>query len=102
MSHTITKNSSIAGIAAIVTVTIQNYISGGETFTLNEFLIPPSGFLGAIFGTVPASGNSLAVPLFPLLDAGKVKLFRFVAGVPTEIPTTNNLNASVIAFLLTQ
>lgn len=97
MSHTI--NSGGSNVQAI-TATIVNYVVGGEQFTIAEFGI--RNILGVILGTVPASANSLAVPLFPVLDAGKVKLFRFVAGVPTEIPATNNLNAILTAIILIQ
>jgi hypothetical protein len=54
---------------------------------------------GLIFGTVPPNQNSLAVPLVPILSSGKIMLYRFVSGVPTEIPTTNALNAVISALI---
>lgn len=95
MSHSITAEGGTN--VSFVIVTILNYVSGGEAFTAAEFnLTKINGF---ILGQVGPGSNSLGVPLFPVVDGGKVKLFQFVGGAPTEIPTTNNLNAAVPALL---
>lgn len=92
MSHTLSQNAP--DILAFVKLTIVNYVAGGEAVNPSE--VSMSGVIdGVIFGTVPAGQNSLAVPLFPLLNAGKVMLFRFVSGAPVEIPPTTALNAII-------
>lgn len=95
MSHTL----NIENGCQIVSMTIQNYTSGGEQVTLAE-LGNRLAIDGVILSNIPASANSLGVPLFPILDGGKVKLFRFVSGSPAEIPTTANLNASLVAIIV--
>jgi len=94
MSHTVTTSVSPnqSGIA-IFTATIVNYVSGGEQFAASDFRV--TSILNVIMGNVPASANSLGVPLFPILDAGKVRLFQFTAGAPVEIATTTGLNAAI-------
>ena len=81
----------------LIQTTVNNYVSGGETYTAAEFNV--DAVLGLLFGTVPASANSLSVPLFPVLDGGKIKLFQFVSGTPTEIATTSGLNAVITALI---
>ena len=95
MSHTFSKLNVEQFVPA--SLTIIDYTSGGEAVTLNE--LGAAGIDGAIFGQVPPAQNSLGVPLFPILNAGKVVLIRFVGGVPTEIPTTVGLNALVFALV---
>lgn len=95
MSHTI---SAVNGRnIKFVQVVIVNYATGGESFTAGEF--QQESVLGFVLGQVPASQNSLGAPLFPIFDAGKVKLFQFTAGSPAEIPPTTALNATVSALL---
>jgi hypothetical protein len=94
MSHSLTL---LAGSQAFPgTLTIINYVVGGESVTLAE--LAGLALSGCIFGTVPPGSNSLGVPLFPLLSGGKILLFRFTAGAPVEIAATTALNA-VIPFL---
>jgi hypothetical protein len=96
MSHTLQELS--APDTTWVVLTIVNYTVGGESVALSE-LNNAYAVNGMIVGTVPTSQNSLGVPLFPLFDGGKVKLFRFVSGAPAEIPTTSALNAVVHALV---
>jgi hypothetical protein len=95
MSHTIADVSG--SNIRFVKVTVVNYATGGEAFTAVEF--HQEQVLGFIFGQVPASQNSLSTALFPIFDAGKLRLFQFVSGAPQEIPPTAGLNAVVVAFL---
>ena len=92
MSHSVQNAGSTNMKYALVT--IINYTQGGEQFTVADF---PSVLVivSALPGQVAASANSLGVPLFPVLDGGKVKLYEFVSGSPTEIPTTTALNAVI-------
>ena len=84
----------IGNIVGFMILTIVDYTNGGETVSVANLNYPPN-FLGADLGTVPPTKNSLGVPLFPVLDGAKVKLFRFVSGSPVEIPTTAGLNAQI-------
>lgn len=95
MSHTIDPVSG--SNLRFVQPTIVDYVTGGESFTAAEFQVEQ--ILGVLLGEVPANQNSLGVPLFPLLNAGKVQLFRFVGGAPVQIPSTVGLNAVVPAIL---
>lgn len=98
MSHSINNFSPSDVTLKVGQLTIVNYTVGGEA--VNPLVdLGVSRIGGAILGTVPAGQNSLAVPLFPILSGGNILLFRFVAGVPTEIPSTTALNA-VIPFLV--
>jgi hypothetical protein len=99
MSHTINQLNN--NLCFFVSFTIVNYVAGGESVLPTEFPAPITQIDAVVFGTVPATGNSLATPLLPLLEGGKVKLIRWVGGVPTEIPTTNALNATVWAVVHT-
>ena len=84
----------ISTYVGFTTVTIGDYTNGGEQVSVAGLNYPPN-FLGASLGNVPASKNSLGVPLFPVLDGAKVRLYRFVSGAPAEIPTTAGLNAQI-------
>lgn len=91
MSHSVQSTSPNVQYAV---VTIINYAVGGEQFSIADF---PSilSIVSALPGQVAASANSLGVPLFPVLNAGKVKLYQFTAGAPVEIPATSALNAVI-------
>jgi hypothetical protein len=91
MSFSIGQISTFVGFAIL---TIGDYTNGGEQVSVASLNFPPN-FLGADLGTVPSTKNSLGVPLFPVLEGAKVKLFRFVSGSPVEIPTTAGLNAQI-------
>jgi len=97
MSHTFNGIFNISGFVAFASMTIVNYTSGGETINASEFEF--AGINGFLLGMVPAASNSLGVPLFAegkiSAISTKVKLYHFVSGVPTEIPTTTALNALV-------
>jgi hypothetical protein len=95
MSHTNSVQQSQQ--IRMIQTTIVNYTQGGEAYTAAEFAV--NGVVGVLLGQVPASANSLGVPLFPILDGGKVKLFQFSGGSPAEIPTTNTLNAVITALI---
>lgn len=99
MSHTILFNTNYnAGSLIPVQLTIVNYVSGGEAVSsadVNGVTVD-----GVIFAQVPPAKNSLNVVLFPILDGGKIRLFQFVGGVPTEIPSTTALNAVIVALVL--
>ncbi len=99
MSHTLVLDSKLNAFPLrLVKVTIVDYAVGGETITPSE--IDNSATIdGVILGSVPPTQNSLGVPLFPILSGGKVMLFRFVSGVPTEITATTALNAVVTALV---
>jgi hypothetical protein len=90
MSHTLSQLSSLTVFA---TVTIIDYPAGGEPVSVVG--LNYNNFLGVCLGQVPPSQNSLNVPLFSVLDGGKIRLFRFVSGAPQEIPATSGLNAVV-------
>lgn len=96
MSHTISKRASFIEIAP-VQLTVVDYVVGGEAVTPAE--LGCVGVNGVILGQVPPAQNSLAVPLFPILSAGKIMLFRFVGGLPVEIPATTALNAVLTGIL---
>lgn len=99
MSHTLTLDATLNAFPLrLVRVTIVNYVVGGETVTPSE-IDNASTIDGVILGNVPPGQNSLGVPLFPILNAGKIMLFRFVSGVPTEIAATTALNAVVTALV---
>lgn len=100
MSHTFGTFERANGLE-YSTLTIVNYVVGGEAINPAELLPSgtPPGVLGVIFGNVPPAKNSLGVLLFPVLDSGKVRLFQFVSGAPVEIATTNNLNAQIPAMI---
>lgn len=102
MSHTTTfSTNNNAGALIPVQLVIQNYTLGGEPVSLAD--VPgASSVAGVILGSVPPGQNSLGVPLFPILDAGKIRLFQFTGGSPVEIPTTAALNATVTAIVLTK
>ncbi len=91
MSFSIGPIATVVGFAIL---TIGDYANGGEQVSVAGLNFPPN-FLGASLGIVPASKNSLGVPLFPVLNGAKVQLFRFVSGSPVEIPTTAGLNAQI-------
>lgn len=94
MSHTI--NNSNPQHTAYVRVTIVDYATGGEAVSTSEILPGDLSTVDSVmFGTVPPGQNSLNAPLFPILIAGKIALFRFVSGAPVEIPPTTGLNAVV-------
>lgn len=96
MSHSI--QNLVTGRLAPGKLTIVDYVAGGEVVASSE--IPNTVTIDLVFlGTVPATQNSLAVPLFPLLNAGKIMLFRFTAGAPAEVSATVGLNA-VVPFLV--
>ena len=96
MSHSILSTVN-PGAFVFIQVQIVNYVVGGEAVTASEFHI---GAVDAVlFATIPASQNSLAVPLFPILESGKIKLYRFVSGAPSEISATTNLNATMSALV---
>lgn len=102
MSH-ITNYSTNNNTGALIPVqmVIQNYTLGGESVSLND--VPGvTAVAGVIMGSIPSTQNSLGVPLFPILDAGKIRLFQFTAGSPVEIPTTTALNATITAIVLTK
>lgn len=91
MSHT---DSPANGDALkFLLLTVVNYTAGGEPVTANDAGVKAVD--AVFFGTVPASQNTLAVPLFPLLDGGNIKLFQFVSGSPVEIATKVGLNAVI-------
>jgi hypothetical protein len=92
VSHSVQNGKSSNNIRW-ATVTIINYVAGGESFSVADFDVLT--IISAIPGQVAASQNSLGVPLFPVLDGGKVKLYRFTSGAPVEIATTANLNAVI-------
>lgn len=96
MSHTDQNTSSIQTVP--FAFTIVNYATGGEAVSPTEFG-GATPITGVVFGDVPPGLNSLGITLFPLLVAGKVTLREFSGGVFTEIPTTNNLNATVVGFI---
>lgn len=81
-----------------VLLTIQNYATGGEPVSASE--VSAQSVRGVVMGTVPPTANSLAVPLLPILDGGKIKLFQFSGGSFVEIPPTTALNAQVSAVIL--
>lgn len=98
MSH---SNTQLGGNTAIfpARLTIIDYALGGETVLPSEIHPNATGVDAVWFATIPASQNSLGVPLFPLLNAGKVMLFRFTSGSPVEIAATTGLNATVSALV---
>ena len=91
MSFSLGQIGTVIGFAI---ATIGDYANGGEQVSVAGLNFP-ANFLGAALGTVPPTKNSLGVPLFPVLDGSKIKLFRFVSGSPVEIPTTAGLNAQI-------
>lgn len=98
MSHTLASNPILNTFPLLpVKLTIIDYATGGEVVTPDELGV--TTISGVIFGTVPAGQNSLGGPLFPLLNAGKVMLFRFTSGSPVEIAATVGLNASITALV---
>ena len=92
MSHTL----QIFGPAFLLpcSLTIINYAVGGELVSPSE-VASPSGVNMVLLGTCPPTQNSLGVPLFPVLSAGKIMLFRFTSGSPVEIGATTSLNAVI-------
>ena len=96
MSHTLNFGGPGSGQRTVL-ITIIDYTNGGEAFTLSEFSI--NTLQGVILGNIPPSGSSLAVPLFPVLDGAKVRLFQFVSGSPVEIASKVALNASMMAII---
>lgn len=98
MSHTLTQLNE--NQVQYVKLVIQNYATGGEAVAISELGTDGAlGVDGVMLATVPAGQNSLAVPLFPVLSAGKIVLFQFVGGTPTEIPPTTALNANVFGIV---
>jgi hypothetical protein len=95
LSHSLQLLSSDSWQSA--QLTIINYVVGGESVLPSE--LDASTIDGVIFAEVPPGQNSLNALLFPVLNAGKIMLFRFVAGVPTEIPATSALNAIITALV---
>jgi len=79
-------------------MTIQDYSAGGESISLSE--IEATQLDGVVFGNCGPTQNSLSSLLIPVLISGKVMLFRFVSGVPTEIPPTIGLNATFPALVV--
>jgi hypothetical protein len=94
MSHTLKQ---VGGTCIPVTMTIVNYVSGGEAFTLAELGI--STVTGFMLGTVGPTLNSLGVALFPLWTGTTTKLFQLSGGTLAEIPTTNALDAVISSVL---
>jgi|SRR5579859_4454889 len=91
MSHTVAPANGDTLRFALLT--IVNYAVGGELVSAAD--VGVSGVDAVIMGSVPASKNSLGVPLFPILDTGKIRLFQFVSGAPVEIAATTALNAVI-------
>lgn len=91
MSHTVSPpNGNLFEFAML---TIVNYTAGGEPVSASD--VGVNGVDGVFMSPVGTTNNSLGSILFPLLSAGKILLFRFVAGAPVEIPTTVALNALI-------
>jgi hypothetical protein len=90
MSHTLTPTNGLT--ERWVILTIVNYATGGEPVAPTE-IDGVTAVDAILIGTVPANQNSLGVPLFPVLNSGKIQLFRFVSGSPAEVPPTTGLNA---------
>src|SRR5690242_12619468 len=88
MAHTTVYTP--ARFAGIFTITISNYVSGGENFSLAEFGLNALPVLPTIN---PSNRNSLGVLLFPLVVGGNLRLFQLTAGAFSELPTTNGINA---------
>lgn len=98
MSHVLTQLPESHVIP--LTLLIVDYAVGGEAVALSE--LGPRGVFGVsgvMLAPCPPSQNALAAVLFPILDAGRVKLFRFVSGAPVEIPATAGLNATLFGFV---
>lgn len=92
MSHTVQQSSG--GTLYFVLITIVNYTNGGEPVAASD-ITGVFAVDGIIMGNVPASANTLGVPLFPILSGGKIVLFQFVSGAPVEIATKTGLNAVI-------
>src|SRR5579872_4526339 len=94
MSHTEDPNEIQT---AAVSLTIVDYVTGGEAVNAEDFGIP--SFTNGCFGIIPPSQNSLGVHLFPMVIGTTIKLFQLVSGVLTQIPTTPGLNAVLVGFM---
>ena len=88
MAHTITYTP--ARFSGIFTVTVTNYVAGGESFTLADFALNALPVLPVVNAS---NRNSLNALLFPLVVGGNLKLFQISGGVFSELPTTNGINA---------
>ena len=95
MSHTF--QTDFLAYAPVI-LTIHNYVNGGESVpipALNGMTV------NVLMGIVPPWKNSLGVTLYPLqFPNAIIRLFQFQAGTFSEIPTTNNLNAEIIGWIL--
>lgn len=98
MSHTL---QALPNTGQVYQITIQNYTTGGEQVQSSEIATIAS-IAAVIFGQVAPSQNSLGVPLFPILNAGKIMLFQMSGGALSQIPTTSALNAVVNAYVVVQ
>ena len=98
MSHTLSKVN--LGNNALAAILIQNYVQGGETFTLAEL------GLTSVTGVYLIPLNSLqGVPLpmeydLVLGSGGSVKLMSKASGDTQECSTTTGLNYGFLALVV--
>lgn len=97
MSHT--APTTLPNTGLVYQFTIQNYATGGELVQSSE-IATIATIQAIIFGQVSPAQNSLGVPLFPVLNAGKIMLFQFSGGVFSQVPATTALNAVINAYIV--
>ena len=86
------------------TLTIINYVTGGVSVPLSA--VPQAAAIDLfLLGIVPASANSLGIPLFAIENSanGAIELWEITGGVFQQIPPTTALNAKImVAFHVSQ
>ena len=93
MSHTIRKIN--LGNSALVEIVINDYVQGGEAFTLVEL-----GLTGAIQSAIFLKSYNANPNIVPELSGGKVLLFgNELPALHPELPSTVGLNFPFVALV---